>query len=168
VEKALSQVKIVDDVQQSVKSIVLYYATNIGGQSAYELRDYAGAEREMQAAMAARKYFGGHTVGDHRDQSELSCWLAMAQVRQGKIAAAAQTIGPVVSFDRGLVTRNHGDVWVSIELARALYVQALTDSSGRAAQLRQAAALLNAAPASVRELRELQRWRAKIADAQQT
>ena len=109
-----------------------------------------------------RKYFGGHTVGDRRDQAELSCWLAMTQVRQGKLGAAGLTIGPVVAFNRELATRNHGDVWVPVELARALYVQALTDKTRSAALLREALGLLDATPATIRGLHENQKWRAKI------
>ena len=167
VAKSMDAIKPADDSQQSQKSISVYIATNIGGQAAYELRDYAGAEQAMLTAIAARKYFGGHTVGDRRDQAELSCWLAMAQARQGKLAVAAQTIAPVVAFERELAAGNHGDVWVPVELARALYTQALTDKTRSVALLREASSLLDAAPVTIRNLREMQKWRTKIA-AEQT
>ena len=163
VEKTMEAIKPADDAQQAQRAVVTFIAANIGGQAAYDQRDYAGAERAMLAALAARKYFGGHTVSDRRDQGELSCWLAMAQARQGKLAQAAQTIAPVVAWAHELAGRNHGDVWVPIELARALYAQALTDKSRSAALLKEASALIDGAPATLRNLHENQKWRVKIA-----
>jgi hypothetical protein len=47
----------------------------------------------------------------------------------------------VVKFQRELAGRNRGDRWVPFELACALYVEALSDQSKRAALLHEAAGL---------------------------
>jgi hypothetical protein len=60
----------------------------------------------------------------------------------------------------------HGDVWQPIELAAALYAQALADPSQRAGLLEEAAALVEAATPALKPLHEIQQWRARIHQAQ--
>jgi hypothetical protein len=89
----------------------------------------------------------------------------MALARQGKTKEAAQLIGPVVKFQRGLAARNRSDQWLPVELASALYAQALTDPKQRTALLQEAATLLGAAPAPLRNLHDVRQWRNLIAAA---
>ncbi|MDA8348525.1 MAG: hypothetical protein M0038_06945, partial [Pseudomonadota bacterium] len=86
----------------------------------------------------------------------VSTWLALALARQGKRQQAAQVIAPVVTFDEGLLARDHGDVWVPYELAGALYAQSLTEPPRRAALLARAAGLLAHLPVRLRHLRDVQ------------
>jgi hypothetical protein len=86
----------------------------------------------------------------------------MAQARSGKSAEAAKAIAPVVKFYRELQARNLGVVWVPIELASALYAQALADKPHSAALLHEALALIDAAPPTMRNLHDIQRWRQRI------
>src|SRR5258708_36568554 len=95
--------------------------------------NYVAAEADEREALAARKIWGTQAIPDQRDLGEVSTWLAMALARQGKTAEAAQLIGPVVKFQRGLASRNRSDRWLPLELARALYAQAPAEPRAAAA-----------------------------------
>jgi hypothetical protein len=76
-----------------------------------------------------------------------------------------KVIQPVIKFQRELAARNHGDRWQPVELASALYVQALADKTHSAENLREAAALLDGAPAEMRSMRMVRQWRDGIRKA---
>jgi len=50
---------------------------------------------------------------------------------------------------------NHGDAWLPLELAGALYAQSLTDPQRRTAYLTEAATLVSGLPPALRPLREV-------------
>jgi len=135
----------------------------IAGPAAFTLHDYPAAERASRAAFEAKQALGSQGVDDQRALGSFTTWIAMAVARQGRLDEAAKLIAPVVKFERGLQTRNHGDAWVPVELAGALYAQALTDRAQSAALLREACALLDAAPAEVRNSHDARVWREFIA-----
>jgi hypothetical protein len=85
----------------------------------------------------------------------------------GKLDEAAHTIGPAVQFERELAAKNHGDQWVPVELAGALYAQALADKKQSAALLREAARLLDGTAPTVRNTHDVRLWREWIRQAQQ-
>jgi hypothetical protein len=72
----------------------------------------------------------------------------------------------VVTFQRELSARNHGDQWQPFELACALYAQSLTDKNKSAALLREAAALVDAMPPTLRALHDVRLWRDLIQQTQ--
>jgi hypothetical protein len=149
-------------LQENQKYISLFVGYHFEGRADYMLGDYAAAERAEQASMEARKHTPIEAVGDRRDVGELSTWLAMAVARQGRLVEAAQVIAPVVKFQRDLAAKNHGDYWQTVELAAALYAQALTDRQRGSALLREAAAKIDALPAAMRELHDVRLWRGLI------
>ena len=102
---------------------------------------------------------------DKRDLGEVNTWLAMALAREGKNAEAAQTIEPVVKFQRALATRNHGDRWLPQELAAALYAQALIDTKHGAELLHEAATLMDGLPGAIKNLHDVRQWQTKIQQA---
>ena len=153
-------------LQESQKYISLWVGYHVEGRADYMLGDYAAAERAERAAMASRKHTPIEAVGDRRDVGELSTWLAMAIARQGRVAEAAQLIGPVVKFQRALAARNHGDYWQTVELAAALYAQWLTDKQRSSALLREAGSRIDALPAPMRDLHDVRRWRGLISAAE--
>ena len=104
---------------------------------------------------------------DRRDVAEKATWLAMSLAKQGHLDEALQVIGPVVLFHRELAAKNHGDRWQPLELASALYAEALADPKKRAALLREAAALTDGLAAELRPLGDVRRWRERIQKAQQ-
>jgi hypothetical protein len=130
--------------------------------------DYMAAENAAREGLKFRKIVSYGAVQDFREVNELATWLTLALVRQGRLAEAAQTIAPVVKFQRDLKPKNHGDVWQGYELANALYAQALTDPKQAPALLREATSLLNQLPASMRELHDVRQWRARIEAARRT
>ena len=168
VERELQAIKPTGNVEAIQRANILSAAADLGGRTAYELRDYRAAEQAEAKALAERRTTGTEAVFDHRALGELSTWLAMALARQGKTVEAAKLIGPVVQFRRELAARNHGDQWVPIELASALYAQALTEKTRSAALLQEAATLLDAAPAELRNLHDVRQWRARITAEQAT
>jgi hypothetical protein len=145
------------------QNICTFGAFNVHGQAAYLLGDYAGAERAARDALEARARWPVQNDQERRDQAEASIGLALALVRQGHAAQALQIIDPVVGLHRELAARNHGDQWQHVELASALYVQALCDPARRAALLHEAAALVDSVPAAMRALHSVRRWHDRIA-----
>jgi hypothetical protein len=63
-----------------------------------------------------------------------------------------------VKLQRDLAARNRGDQQQRIELASALYVQALTDPGRRTALLQESQRLLQSLPAPVRGLNSTRLW----------
>jgi hypothetical protein len=144
----------------------LYIAADIAGRADYLLGDYAAAEAAERLAVEFRKKYEADAVVDMRDADIKATWLALALARQGHLDEAAQVIGPVVEFERGLAAKNRGDAWVPMELAGALYAQALTDKKHSAALLNEAAKLLDGASAAVRNTHEVHRWREWVRQGQ--
>jgi hypothetical protein len=153
-------------LEESQKYISLFVGYHVEGRADFMLGDYAAAERAERASMEARKRTPIEAVSDRRDVGELSTWLAMAIARQGRTAEAAQVIAPVVSFQRELAAKNHGDYWQTVEFAAALYAQALTDAQHGSPLLREAAGKIDALPAAMRELHDVRLWRGLISAAQ--
>jgi hypothetical protein len=152
--------------QEFGKNRSLQYAYSVEGRAEYELGDFVAAERSEIKALEAIKAGGAETGDDQRRQADASTWLAMAQARQGRMSEAAQTIGPVVKFERDLAAKNHGDQWVSLELASALYAEALAEPKKSAALLREAAGLIEGLSAELRPLHLVRKWRERIQQAQ--
>ena len=153
-------------LQASQRSISLYVASHIAGRTEFGLGNFTAAEQAERTALTARKEWNNQAISDQRDLGDVSTWLAMSLVRQGRITEAAQTIDPVVKFQRELAARNHGDQWQPFELACALYVQSLTDKNESAALLREAAGLVDGLPSTMRALHDVRLWRDLIQQAQ--
>ncbi len=152
--------------QQFQKEISLFVAYHTLGRSEYQLGDFAAAEQAELKALASRKAAGGEAIGDRRDLGEISTWIALAQARQGHLSEAAQTIGPVVKFQRELAPKNHGDRWLPMELAAALYAQALADPPKSAALLHEAGGLIEGVVPELRPVHDVRQWREYIQQAQ--
>jgi hypothetical protein len=152
--------------QASQVAITAYYGLHTMARVDYLHGDFAAAEREERAALADRKKWSTDGTQDQRDLAEVSTWLAMSLAEQGKNAEALGVITPVVKFHRESSARNHGDVWQPTELAAALYAQSLADAPHRAVLLKEAGALLDAAPPALKSLREIRQWRERVRQAQ--
>jgi tetratricopeptide (TPR) repeat protein len=148
------------------QAIAVAVTSSFGGTIEYRRGNFAAAEKAEHTALEARRIWGEHTIFDQRDLAEMSTWLAMAQARQGRISEAAQTIAPVVKLERELAARNHGDQWLPLELARALYAQSLTDPTKSAALLREAARLVDGLAPALQPLHQTRLWREWIRQAQ--
>jgi hypothetical protein len=167
---AMSQVQAIDPkggLQAVEKYVTLFSAADVAGHAAYLLGDFAAAEQDERVAVEARRKFLTDAISDRRDEAEKSTWLAMALAREGRLPEAAQVIGPVVKFQRELAAKNHGDRWQPLELAAALYAEALGDSKNREPLLREAAGLIDALPATLRPLHDVRQWRERVQQALQ-
>jgi hypothetical protein len=162
----LEAIKPERGVQEVQKFVGLYLAANIAGHADFLLGNYGDAERAQREAIDARKKYLTEAIGDRRDLAEKSTWLAMAIARQGRLEEAAQVIAPVVKFQRELAAKNRGDQWQPLELAAALYAEALTDKSKSRVLLREAAALVESRPATLRALHDVRQWRERIVAAE--
>ena len=91
----------------------------------------------------------------------------MIAARLQRYADARRLIDPVLELNRGLFARaDNEDLIQHIEFAQALYASALARSADSAAEMKQAAALIDALPAPLRALISVRRIRASISDAQ--
>jgi len=154
---------------QLAQAYLLYDLSNVYGHAEYRLGHFAAAERAERSALEQDKTvlpFASSVIDSERASAEISTWLSMALARQGKLRPAADVIGPVVKFDEGLLARDRGDVWVSYELARALYAQSLCDPTQRGALLERAAALLDQLPPRLKRLHDVRLWRQWVAQPQ--
>jgi tetratricopeptide (TPR) repeat protein len=154
--------------QEFFRNAGMFYQGDSVGQAEYMLGDYAAAERTLRAALDARKRWPTNNNTDRREQGEVSTWLAMALARQGRSAESKSVIAPVVKLQRELTARNRDDQWQHVELAVALYAQALTDKLRRTALLKEAAALVAQVPAEMRDLRSVRLWHERIRKEQRT
>jgi hypothetical protein len=145
--------------------VIHYFLHDVEGRAAYLSGDFVAAEHSLAQAVEQRAAAGTAATDDRRQLEALHTWLALAQVRQGHTSEAAQTIAPVVKFQRELAARNRGDRWQPKELAAALYAQALTDPANRTALLNEAARLIDNLVSEVRSTHEVQQWRARILEA---
>jgi tetratricopeptide (TPR) repeat protein len=152
--------------QEFSKYLTLHFSYSVEGRAEYQLGDFAAAERSEAKALEASKATGADATDDQRRRAEASTWIAMAQVRQGHLSEAARTIGPVVKFERELAARNHGDQWLPLELAAALYAEALSNPKEGAANLRQAARLIDGLPPQMQSTHDVRQWRERIRQAQ--
>ena len=150
----------------NARSTALYYFNYVQGRAAFQLGDYAMAEKSALAALAARKQFQSGANFDAGEQDLESLQIALSLAAQGKTADAAKILAPVMNRRRDMQSRNHGDSDTQANLAAALYVQAAIDLAHRAASLREGAALIDALSAEYRNLFATRLWRDRIAQAQ--
>ena len=144
------------------KTACITFATDLSGQAEYMLGDPAGTEKSMRQALELHKHWPTHNDFDRRDDARMATLLAMALAREGHPADAERVITPVVKFHRELAARNHGDEFQHVELASALYAQALADKRLRPALLKEADALIAGLPVQIRDLRSVRLWRDRI------
>ncbi|MGH8291245.1 MAG: hypothetical protein ACREV7_19975 [Steroidobacteraceae bacterium] len=167
--KQLSGAKLQGDAEKLARAYLLYHFSSVYGHAEYRLGHYAAAEGAERVALEQARIvspFSSSVVASERDAAEISTWLAMALAQQSKLRQAGEVIGPVVKLEEGLLARNHGDVWVPYELARALYAQSLSDPADRRALRARAATLLNGLPPSLKRLQHVRLWRQRVAQRQ--
>jgi hypothetical protein len=146
--------------------LALFALLSIEAYADYALGQFSETEQAARGALQALRPLVGTDVGDRRNMAAMSTWLSIALAREGKREEAAQTVGPVVAMYRGLMKQNHGDQWLPLELAEALYAQSLTDAAHRPALLREAARLVDHLIPAIAKLHDTRQWRARIEAAQ--
>jgi tetratricopeptide (TPR) repeat protein len=158
-------------VQGLIRQRVLSELSSTEGRADYALGDFAAAEQAERTALMAVKALSataGLPLRAQRAEAQIAIWLSMALAREGKREEAAETIAPAVTTYRALEKRNHGDQWLPLELAEALYAQSLTDGQHRAALLHEASGLVDHLIPAIARLRDTRQWRTRIEAAQRT
>ena len=154
------------ETQKFMRSAGIFYVADLVGQAEYKLGNYAAAERVLREALDARSHWPTNSASDRREEAEVSTLLALALARQGHLVESEKVIGPVVKLHRQLAARNHDDQWQHVELAAALFAQALTDKPHRASLLKESAALVNRVPAEMGQLHSVRLWRDRLRQEQ--
>jgi tetratricopeptide (TPR) repeat protein len=163
----MEQLKDVPAPQQRARNATLEVAYRTAADASYRLKEYAVADAEIRRAVELRKSIPPRTLGERRDEAAQASLAAMIAARLERYAEARRLIDPVLELHRELFARgDNEDLTQHIEFAQALYASALARPGGNAAELKQAAALIDALPPAMRGLVSVGRIRASITDAQ--
>ena len=120
-------------------------ANDVKARAEIALKEFGAAEQSAASGARGQGSTGSSIRAcDARMKAGASTNIALALVGQGKPAEARQVIDPVVKLHRELAGKNRGDQIQKVEMAAALYAQALADPARRAALLRESRALLEA------------------------
>ncbi len=161
--KRLHEAGAVEDGRSSEWSYVRAAAERIVAEAALQLGDFGAAETAARAGLAAAADLPWSPTFSSQERAAMSRLLALALLGQGRDAEAREAISPALLIMRGLQQRNRQDAMVNVEIAKTLYVAALTDPARHDALLREATAMMDAAPASIRGLLDVQLWRGRMA-----
>ncbi|MEP6998228.1 MAG: hypothetical protein ABI900_11285 [Betaproteobacteria bacterium] len=166
----LEQAKNVTPEQDLNRNRVLEAAYRTAAEASYRLKDYAAADLEIKRALETHRAIPMRTLAEERDASEQLMLAAMIAARLERYAEAQQIIEPVLKFHRGLYARgkDNEDLRQHVEFAQALYVSALAAPGQKAAQLTQAAFIMDNLPPAMRRLTSNTVWRDWIAEEQKT
>jgi tetratricopeptide (TPR) repeat protein len=149
------------------RDVALEMAYRTIADASFRLRDYAAADAAIQRALALRKRIPTRTLSDQRDAGIQTTLAATIAARLGRSDEARRLIEPVLELQRRLYAlADNEDLSQRLEFAYALYASALAGSPQRAAELKQAVALVDALPQPVRNLISVRRLRGFIAEAQ--
>jgi hypothetical protein len=140
--------------------LILHHAM---ATSAYALGDFSAADREMALVLAARNEL--RDSDDIRGGVYERTFAALVKVRLDQPAEARALIEPALKFQRELAKRNVDDPSQRIDLAAALCVAAVAGVGDSAAQLAEAATLMDKLPPEMKRLSYVEIWRNRIADA---
>ncbi|HEY3731598.1 MAG TPA: hypothetical protein VGL28_10125 [Steroidobacteraceae bacterium] len=157
-------IKPVGGQQAFLKSACIFYPDRLRGQAEYLTGDYAAAEKTLREALEARKQWPITNDDQRREENEVSTLLALSIAAQGRRTEAQQIIDPVLAFQRTLAARNHSDQQQHVELAKALYAKAATetDPARRGALLKQSGTLIDSIPVPMQALRSVRGWHDRI------
>ena len=131
----------------------------------YNLKEYAAADKAIKRTIDYRQLVPSRTLQDKRDASDEQILAAMIAARLGHSDEARQIIDPALKFHRGLYASGNDDLSQHLQLAKALYASALA-SPGKAAQLAEAAAIIDGLTPEMRQLKSTMLVRTYIAEEQ--
>ncbi len=150
---------------REIHAFVLLLLHNAMASAAYAKGDFAAADREMGKVLEARKQRNLSELGERRDGIAEQTFAALVKVRLDRPDEARALIVPALAFQRDLARRNVDDPSQRAALAAALYVTAIAGVGDRAAQLAEAAALMDKLPPEMKRLSVYATGRDRIAEA---
>lgn len=133
------------------------------GAVEYGQGNYAAAAQALQSALALRKKNPPGDRLDQREQADAAIMLSLALARLNRADEARAALAPALALQRTLAKLNTDDQLQHVQLASALYAQALADPAAQAESLRDARALMAALPVEMQALRSVAIWRDRIA-----
>ncbi len=144
------------DAHQALVKNRLFAASSrlLDAQSVHTSRTMRRPNVYAAGTDAAQERSPQRRSGEQRDASDRTGVAAMIAARQDRLSEAQQLIEPVLKFHRELLARNSDDRSQHLQLAHgALRRRARVAESGRsAAQLAEAAALIDGLPPAMRRL----------------
>jgi hypothetical protein len=161
-DSRLQKIRTNNEADEQWKNAALYLANELKARSELVLKDYPAAEQSARAALAAKEKWVVDPQTDARVKARLSTMIALALAEQDRTAEARQAIEPVVKLHRDLAVRNRGDQIQKVEMAAALYAQALAEPARRAALLRESRTLLDGLPKAVKSLASTRVWTDRV------
>lgn len=165
--RRIEQLKPPGPQQELDRDRMLDVAYRTQALASYELEDYAAAEVAINKAQETLSKVPKRTLFEERDAAVEQTLAAMIAARLGKTAEAHEIIEPVLTFHRALYKRAENDSATQrFEFAQALYAAALAGAGQKAAQLTEAAAIVDALPPDMRRLISTIRLRESIAEEQ--
>ena len=159
-----AQMKPADEGQRRIRANVLRGLHLVMAQSAFVLKDYAGANREMTLVQELRRETALARISDKREIAFEQAFAALVLTRLNRLEDAQKMIAPVLKFERELSPHNRDDPTQRYELAVALYVAAAAGMGNASTQLGEASALMDKLPPEMRALKDVTIWRERIAE----
>ena len=160
----LEKLQAVDVPQRQLQANVLRGVHFSTATSAYALKDYATAEREMTQVLELRKQVPTRTTSDKREAAFEQMIAALTLARLNRQEDAQKLIAPALKYERELSPLNHDDPFQRLELAIALYVATISGIGDPASQLAEANALMEKFPPEMRRLKDVAIWQERIAE----
>jgi tetratricopeptide (TPR) repeat protein len=161
----LHSLKVQSDQEKRRLSGHLVLHNELQARFELALRNFPGAEQSARASLAAKQGFPIDPPTDARIKGQLSTLIALSLAEQERPAEALKVIAPVVKLQRELASRNEGDEGQKVQMASALYVQALADPARRAPLLAESRALLSGLPGPMQSLDSVRFWSDRIREA---
>jgi hypothetical protein len=149
-------------LQSAMRDSVLATLLDLRAHVEFNLGDFAAAAQDERASIGAVTTVSSEAPGGNRAMAQSLVLLSMALAGQGKRVEAAKLIAPIVPLYRRLSARNHGDQFLPVEFAAALYAQALVDEHARPKLIREAAQQIASVPPNIAALHDTRQWRARI------
>ena len=166
--RRLEQIKNATPPQELGKNRTLEVAYRTVAEASYRMSDYAAADAEIKKALAHPPcHSDAHPGGGARRGRPTDASRSLSRRGWGGTAEAQQIIEPVLKLHRRLYERkDNDDLSQRVQFAHALYVSALAAPGQKAAQLTQAATMIDGLPSPMRRQLSIAFLRGQIAEEQ--
>ena len=126
------------------------------------LEGIRGRRAERPGGACGQGTLGRRSAAGERVKAGVSTLHCTRPRRAGQAGRGPKVIEPVVKLHRELASRNRGDEIQKVEMAAALYAQALADPQRRSALLRESRSLLEGLPGPVKSLVSTRTWADRV------
>jgi tetratricopeptide (TPR) repeat protein len=134
----------------------------LDSQLALHRGDFARAEAGAAKAYEAKAKY---SVFEVDRAATVGITLALARARQGHISQARSLTAKLIDEHRERIASGADDLYLRVELAAGLIVQALSHPGEGAAELSEAQTLLDSLPPKMQALKSVREWQGQLANA---